>query len=196
MHRLHTRCDKVLVLFAFFALAQASLASPVKAGQQGDKLFLENDDILSTWSVQGGTLRWPSFLNHDTGVALPLDTVFDLLPKEGRVLRSTDLKILAPPAIEEIPAAANSSKAADRLPGRQIRIELEDSSAKIRVTWKAVLREGANYLRQEVTIHALQEPFALTQIGLIDGLVPGAQVTGHVKGSPVTASGWFLGFEH
>ncbi len=146
--------------------------------------------------VQGGTLRWQGFRNQDTGVALPLDAVFEFLPKEGRVLRSSDLKILAPPAIEEIPAAANSSKAADHLPGRQIRIELEDSSAKIRVTWKAILREGANYLRQQVTIHALQEPFALTQIGLIDGLVPGAQVSGHVKGSPVTASGWFLGFEH
>ena len=39
-------------------------------------------------------------------------------------------------------------------------------------------------------------PSRLTQIGLIDAVVPGAVVSGNVKGSPVTAGTWFLGFEH
>jgi hypothetical protein len=119
-----------------------------------------------------------------------------LVPKEGSVLRSFDFKMVGAPTLEEIPAAPDSSKAAYRLAGRQIRIELEDSTAKIRVTWKAILREGANYIRQELTIQALQQPFALTQVGLIDAAVPGASVSGHVKGSPVTAATWFFGFEH
>ena len=55
---------------------------------------------------------------------------------------------------------------------------------------------GANYVRQEVTIRALHQPFPLTEIVLIDVDVPGAIVSGHVKGSPVTAETWFLGFEH
>ena len=81
-------------------------------------------------------------------------------------------------------------------PGHELRIELEDSGAKFHVIWKAILLDGANYVRQEVTIRALHEPFALTQINLIDAVVPGATVSGSVKGSPVTAGTWFLGFEH
>jgi hypothetical protein len=77
-----------------------------------------------------------------------------------------------------------------------VRIELEDPTARLRITWTAILHDGANYIRQEVTIRALEQPFALTQIGLIDAALPGATVVGHVKGSPITAGTWFLGFEH
>jgi len=59
-----------------------------------------------------------------------------------------------------------------------------------------MLRDGTNYMRQEVTIHAAQQPVAISQIILVDAIVPGAAVSGHVKGSPVTAGTWFLGFEH
>jgi hypothetical protein len=184
------------MLGVMFALVQASTAAAVTSGQQGDTISLENDTIRAMWSIHGGALRWQSLTNQFTGTALPLDNAFEFVPKEGSVLRPSDFKILAPPALEEIPAAVNSSKAADRLPGREIRIELEDSSGKIRVTWKAILREGANYVRQEVTVHATDQPFALTQIGLVDAIVSGAAVSGHVKGSPVTAGTWFFGFEH
>lgn len=81
------------------------------------------------------------------------------------------------------------------MPGRLIRVELEDASPKLRVTWKAILHDGANYVRQEITIHAEQQPFPLTQVNLVDAIVPGAAVSGHAKGSPVTAGTWFLGFE-
>ena len=80
--------------------------------------------------------------------------------------------------------------------GREFRVELEDPSAKIRITWAAILREGTNYIRQEVTIRSPHQNLALSQIGLIDAVIPGATVSGQVKGSPVTANTWFLGFEH
>ena len=185
-----------LWLTASLVAVQLLSAETVKSRQQRDIVSLENGTILATWSIQSGALRWQSFANQSARTSLPLDTIFELVPKEGSVLRSTDFKILAPPVLEDLPPRADSPKGADRLPGRQVRIELEDPSAKIRVTWKAILREGANYLRQEVTIHALQEPFPLIQIGLVDAIVSGATVSGNVKGSPVTAENWFFGFEH
>jgi len=170
----------------------ASSASP-----DVDSISLSNDSISATWSIRGGSLRWRSLTNHFTKATLALDgSVFELVPKEGAVLRSSDFKILAAPVLRDIPPSPNPSKAADRLPGRELRIALEDPSAKVQVIWKAILREGANYVRQEVTIRALHQPLALAQIGLVDAIVPGASVSGHVKGSPVTAGTWFLGFEH
>jgi hypothetical protein len=188
------------------------LSPRAQVAREGDNLTLSNDAISAAWSIRGGALRWKSLTNHFTDATLPLnESTFELVPKEGPVLRSSDFKLVAPPALEDIPPSANSSKAADHVPGRRIRIELEDSATKIRVSWKATLRDGANYVLQEVTVHAAEQPFALAQIALVDAVLPGAAVSGHVKGSPVTAgrslsgtslsgtslSGtWFVGFEH
>ena len=198
MPRVVRCCVLLLMVVAVSSLPLlASSTEAVQASREGNVISLSNDAISATWSVQGGALRWQGLQNRFTQANLPLDgSVFELVPKEGPVLRSSDFKMTAAPTLEDIPVASSSSKAADRLPGRQIRIELEDASARIRVTWIAMLREGANYIRQEVTIHAIQKPFALTQINLVDAVMPGAAVSGHVKGSPVTAGTWFVGFEH
>ncbi len=186
--------------YCFLLLMIASLVAPIPASlatPDADSLSLSNSAISATWSIRSGSLRWQSLTNHFTKVSLPLDgSVFELVPKEGPVLRSADFRIVGAPVSREVPPEPNSSKAADRLPGRELRIVLEDPSAKVQVIWKAILREGANYVRQEASIHALHEPLALAQIGLIDAIVPGASVSGAVKGSPVTAGTWFLGFEH
>jgi len=164
---------------------------------KSDRITLSNAAISATWSVRGGSLRWKSLTNRFTGATLSLDgSVFELVPKEGPVWRSSDFKIVAAPILRVVPASPNSPKAGDRLSARELRIVLEDSSAKVQIIWKAILREGANYVRLEVTIRALHQPLALAQIGLIDAVVSGAIVSGHVKGSPVAAGTWFLGFEH
>ena len=187
----------LLVLAVLLVPVYASALPPVHAAREGDTVSLSNGAIAAQWSIQGGSLSWQSLANGFTTTILPLhSSVFELVPREGPVLRSSDFKIAAAPVLEEIPAAADSSKAADHLPGRQIHIELENASAKLQVTWRATLREGANYIRQEVTIRALEQPFPLAQINLIDAVMPGAAVSGHVKGSPVTATTWFAAFEH
>jgi hypothetical protein len=186
-----------IFLLTFLAPALAARPGTVQAGQDGYNITLSNHAISATWSIRAGSLQWQSLTNHFTETSLPLaGSVFQLVPREGPVLRSSDLKMVTAPIIEDAPVPPDSSKAANRLPGRQVRIELEDPSSKLRVTWIAVLREGANYVRQEVTIRASQPSFALAQLVLIDALLPGSVVSGNVKGSPVTAGTWFLGFEH
>jgi hypothetical protein len=194
MPRLLLGCSLLLTVLTSLAPGKAL---PVLAPPDSDRITLSNHAISATWSVHGGSLRWQSLTNHFSGASLSLDgSVFELVPKEGPVLRSSDLKMVEAPVLRDVPALPASSKAADRLPGRELRIVLEDPSAKVQIIWTAVLREDANYIRQEVTIRALNQPLGLAQISLIDTIVPGASVSGHVKGSPVTAGTWFLGFEH
>ncbi len=199
-HRVpHLRRLSLLIFAAILALTPAYAASAVRATAEGERLTLSNDDISAIWSIRGGSLRWQNLTNQFTGATLALDSnAFELTPKEGPVLPSSALRIVSGPVIEEIQIKTleNSPRAADRVPGRQIRLELEDDSTKLQITWKATLREGANYVRQELTIRAGQQPFPLTQIELVDAVIPGAIVSGAVKGSPVTAGTWFLGFEH
>jgi hypothetical protein len=197
------------LLFPLVLVSLGSSQTSTSARQDVGTITLSNHAISATWLVRGGSLRWQSLTNHFTGATLALDgSVFELVPKEGPVLRSSDLKMVGAPVLREISdsRATSSSRAADRLPGRELRAELEDPAGNIQVTWKAILREDANYVRQEVTIRAAHQPLALAQVGLIDILVPGAAVSGQVKGSPVvagtlsaqtlSAQTWFLGFEH
>lgn len=177
----------------FFWTAASCFARP---GEQPVNFTLSNDAIAATWSVRNGVVRWHSLTNHFTRSTVVTDApLFELLPKEGPVLSSSGLPMLGQPVVEERAAKANSSQAADRLHGREARLEFQDP-AGTRITWKAILLDGANYIRQEITIHTGKEPLALAEIHLIDIRLPGAQLSGHAKGSPVTAGTWFVGFEH
>jgi hypothetical protein len=250
----------VLLLLALPPVSRSQASPAAPAASQSDVITLSNAAISATWSIRGGSLRWQSLTNHFTRTTLSLHgSVFELVPKEGAVLRSADFKLVGPPVLREIPASPDpatleaskpaqpkprptqpnsskpdssasnrtesgrrkpsppkpgpsvpqpskpvSSKAADRLPGREFRVELEDASGKVRVTWAAILREGANYIRQEVTIRSPHQNLALAQIVLIDAVIPSTTpstipdptVSGHVKGLPITAGSWFFGFEH
>ena len=169
----------------------------VVAANHDDTLALSNEAIAVTWSVRGGALRLQALTNRFTDRTLTIDRdVFELVPKEGPVLRSTDVKLTTQPVIEDIPNPATSPRAADQLAGRQIRIELQDARAQVHISWKAMLREHANYVQQAITIQALEHPLAIAQIILVDANIPGATVSGHAKGSPVSALTWFAGFEH
>src|SRR5205823_6549509 len=73
---------------------------------------------------------------------------------------------------------------------------LEDANHRVQVTWRAELRDGARYLRQEVTLRALGAPLPVREIALVELRARGAQLSGSVKGSPVTIGSWFVGLEH
>lgn len=182
----------------FVAVAAPLYAAPVEAKQDGETYSLSNEFLTAKWTVHHG-LRWQSLSNQLTAVTVGLyDSVFTLTPKEGAVLRSNDwdFKIVGAPAIEDIPPSPSAIRAADRLAGKQIRIELENAPAGIHVTWKGLLRDGANYVREEVTIRGGDHSYPLAEITLIDLAFPDTEVTGAVKGSPITSATWFFGFEH
>ena len=52
------------------------------------------------------------------------------------------------------------------------------------VHWCAVLRDGANYLRQEVTLKATAKPVDIAEVRMFDFAAPAAKVVGTVPGSP------------
>jgi len=64
------------------------------------------------------------------------------------------------------------------------------------VIWSGILRDGSNYLRQEITLRALGQDVSVSEIRLIAWRLPQAKVVGTVPGSPLVANGVFAGFEH
>jgi hypothetical protein len=161
-----------------------------------DELRLANGAIAATWSLSDGSFRALQMEDLATGkrLALPPDA-FALTLAGGRVLRASELRV-AGSRFEEMPRLSSAARASERESGRQLVVDLADEATGLQVTWRGVLRERARYLRQEVTLRATTGEVPITAITLIDLEAPGAAVAGTVRGSPVAAGAWFLGFEH
>ena len=62
--------------------------------------------------------------------------------------------------------------------------------------WCAIVRQGADYLRQQITIAALNEDVPIAEVRLLEFADANAHVAGTVKGSPIVDGSMFFGFEH
>jgi len=162
-----------------------------------DQLSLANDLVSASWAVGDGRLTALQLVDRASGGTLALSPdVFSLLLRDGTVVNASALRVRAAPQIETLGAEPRAARLAQSLAGRQIVVELEDTDRRFSATWRALLRDGSHYLRQEVELRSLAAPLAIEEIHLLDLDLPEAAVVGSVRGSPVAGRGWFAGFEH
>ena len=90
---------------------------------------------------------------------------------------------------------ARAVRAAEREAGVALDAWFVDSATGIRLHWRALLRNGANYLREEIHFEAARD-IDLSKVSLIELDLPAARVEGIVAGSPVVADDRFFGVEH
>jgi hypothetical protein len=163
---------------------------------QGDALTLKNDILTATWSSAGGKLRGVSFAGTflDSSVPLP-ENAFTLVFDDGRTLTAATLPMVAGPRIEVISPEPESASVEEHFAGKRLVVQFEDRVSKLAVRWSAILRDGDNFIRQEIELSATQDT-AIHQIRVLELALHSAQVQGTVSGSPITAGNLFLGFEH
>ena len=128
--------------------------------------------------------------------AVRLDSSFSVLFADGTIVRADKMRVVERPVVEDLLVNANASRAAERIAGKELRAVLEDERSGLRVRWLLELRDGSEYVRQVVTLQAPLRDLAMTQVRLVDAMLPDARVEGTVAGSPVVAGEFFLGIEH
>jgi hypothetical protein len=99
------------------------------------------------------------------------------------------------PIASELPTKSTSARLADRTGGRKLELRLRSADGRLQVLWRAILRDGANYLRQEIELAPLLDDVVIRKILWLDEPLPEANVAGSVDGSPVIMGNLFLGFE-
>lgn len=200
-----TFCIAVLSLlicgFAPLAAGQDGYLYSVRPGKpessiQSDVITLKNEILVATWSTSGGKFRGVSFagLSLDSPVSLP-ENAFTIVLADGGTLTPASMRIAAGPRIEEMTANPQAACLEEHFAGTRVVVSLEDPASRIAVLWSAILRDGDNYVRQEISLSATQD-MPIRRVRLFDFRLQSAQVRGTVKGSPVTAGNLFLGFEH
>lgn len=158
---------------------------------------LYNDVIAAKWTIGEGGLQLASVDDRITHRPIALDRdVFILSLRDGNVICSSQMRVLSAPQIGSLSARTGSSNLAERLAGREIVVELEDETGHVHLTWRAILRDGSNYLRSEVTIRTKDQGVPITEIRLVGSHSGNARVVGTVKGSPAIEGNDFLAFEH
>jgi len=179
------------------AVACRPAGSERRVDQQGQKLALANGLIQAEWSLasQGLWIERVQDLRSGEAITGP-QPVFTLIMTDGSVLDSASMMVVGTALEEPLVPDAQASRGSERLAGQQLVAVLEDNQGRLRATWRAILRQGSQYVRQEITLQAINGFLPLGEIRLIEFDKPGARVYGQVKGSPVTAGKWFWGFEH
>jgi hypothetical protein len=167
-------------------------------GQNGGTL--QNRRIEAAWTTNDGhlgTLTLRDKAAHagfmDATMALP--SLFSIELKSDGVLNPTDLLLTGPAKVEQLTANDSAARASEHEGGVAVHYPLADPAGRFRADWALTLRQGSAYIRQTLTITAASQALPLSGIVLIDVRTPGIAVAGTVKGSPLTAGNFFLGFE-
>src|SRR5580704_17306474 len=172
-------------------------AGEATAAIQGDKLRLSNKAIEVDWRFQENGLVANSLTDRLTNRTVSLSSnAFVVTLQDGEILKSSEMRVTAPPRMEKLTPDPNASQLAARFGGWQIEVGLSDSANRLQVVWRAILRDGSSYVRQEVKLNAIGKDVLISNVRLVDLTVPGVRVCGAVKGSPIVAGNLFFGFEH
>ena len=97
---------------------------------------------------------------------------FALLLGDASVVPASGMKIVAAPKTVELAAQPGASRLAERVPGKAVVTELEDESGRLHVAWRVILRDGSNYVRQEVTVTAKTVDVPVREVRMVDFQVP------------------------
>src|SRR5271165_117368 len=168
-----------------------------KVEMRPDGFVLWNATFSMSGRISDGQLEGLEFQDlMVNGTAHERMLPFVLLLGDGSVVPATGMKIAAAPKLVELETQPDASRLAERVPGKAVVIDLVDVAARLHVTWRVILRDGSNYVRQEVTATAKEADVPIREVRLVDFKVPYARVVGTVKGSPVVAGLLFAGFEY
>ena len=194
-----------VILSLAFSLASLAQDTPVYFSPQPGLANVElqrdgftvKNDVLSfhvqTSAGQVKVLQFRNLMSRDAA-SVPI-LPFALLLGDGRILSGQEMKMTTVPAVTHLTADPKAARLSERIPGKAVVTEFEDEAAHLNVTWRMILRDGSNYVRQEVVLKAGANDVPIREVRLLDWHSLSAHVTGTVKGSPVVDGLWFAGFE-
>jgi hypothetical protein len=181
--------------FTFLFLAYGTTAVAVASSAAAGNLELTGPRLTARFIADHRSLRVVSVRDAAGGARLAPGEAFSLALRDGRVIAASAMKLTAPPVEATVTPRPDASSAAERVAGRSICADLTSDAESLSVHWCALLRDGANYLRQEVTLKAGARAVDIAEVRMFDFNAPGAEVVGKVPGSPIVDGNFFFGFE-
>jgi len=165
--------------------------------REGDTCTLSNNVIAASFIFKDGRLRLIKISDLLNGKTLDGENgnLFSINQADGHVVKADDCILTSGPKFKSLVPDLKSARLAARLPGCCLTAAFADANGKLRVEWRAVMTDGANYLRMEMDISSTADDCVIQDIAWLDLAAPDAHVAGSADGSPVVAGRFFLGCE-
>ncbi len=176
------------------ALLLACATASISA-QRPTAYDLTGPRLTARFTVDNGHLRFVSLTDHANGKTLSPGELFSLKLRDGRVIAASQMKLVGAVTPNRVAPIPDASRAAEHVAAKRVCADLAMDGVPLAVHWCAILRERANYLRQEITLKANARSVDLAEVGMFDFSAPGARVVGSVQGSPLVDGNFFFGFE-
>jgi hypothetical protein len=157
---------------------------------------LGNTVIAATWKMQGDVLSGLVVTDERNKAAIQVTDPFSVTLKDGSTIGTTDFRLQDGLREVELPLDPDASRLAEGVPGKAVEGTFLGPTGNLRLHWKLVQREGSNYLRESVTITAVNGDAPISRVSLFGADAADAIVDGSVDGSPVVSHDDWLGFEH
>ncbi|HEX7370874.1 MAG TPA: enterotoxin [Rhodanobacteraceae bacterium] len=188
----------LIVVCALLASGAAVAAAPQSStwSESNGQARFGNGTIAATWTDTGTALANLVVTDERHHVPIRVIDPFSLTFKDGSTLAATDFRLQGTVREVALPVDPEAARLVERIPGKAVEGIFVGPKGHVRVHWKLVQRDGSDYVREVVTITALDEDVPITKVSLFGANAPDAYVDGSVDGSPVVSHDDWLGFEH
>ncbi len=161
-------------------------------------LVLENAVLSCRWSISEGRFKPESVADKLSADTLDLRKTecFQLVLDGGQIVKASDLRIIGKPNITNPEPRPQACRLAERFAGKQIALTLTSPDESLKVEWHGILRDGSNYVRQEIIFTAKNDVIKIKEIVLWELATEHSRVMGTVDGSPAVAGNLFFACEH
>ena len=169
------------------------------ATHEGARWGLSNHAMEISWKCENGRLRPLSGQDKLNGEKIPAaPEIFILRMRDGSTVKASSLKVQGGIRIRDLAPVFTASRKAEQIPGKMLSAVLSGRVGEgvVQVEWSAEMRDGSNYIRQQVAIRPEGRNADIREVVLIRQHLPGAALGGAVPGSPILCNQIFMGFEH
>lgn len=173
-----------------------SAPGPAKVACAERGITAGNAAIALSWTLAPQGVKALSARDVAAGKHLAFSgEIFRIVLADGQSYAASALAKEGQARLIKLAPNSKAARLARRISGQQVEARLHSADGRLRVVWRAVMHDGANYARQEIEVTALQDGCAIREIVWLDENIPGAATAGRVDGSPVVAGNFFFASE-
>lgn len=180
---------------------ESILSNPGAATYNASTRTFGNRAIQLGWGTGAGAFSRLTLTDLVHGNTFTISEPFAVVLRDGTTVRAQDMDITTQPAIRAVTVVPGAASRSDTLPGKDLTAVFRDRAGRFAVEWTLRQRDDTPYLRQVITITALQtvdiaeiKQFAVQAAQVeAQGTVPGTPV---LIGAAGQAAGTvYVGFE-
>jgi hypothetical protein len=159
-------------------------------------ISLQNNVLKQTWTIVNNKII-PAKLTDiqgKTSIDLSAAELFNVIV-DGKLLKSSELIMQSAPVEYKIVPNKKSVQLSQSLGGKGVRAVFASKNGKLSVQWTAILRDGSNYIQQQLVFSTSQPDLDVSEY-YFELQTPGKASAGTVDGSPVTFGNFFFTSEN